>query len=148
MSLSCKKHQINFLSPSFPRAGIPAVVPSRWQCVVTSTPSLPLASTAAPHRASAFPLVMEITWYFTASSFPPSFVYSSHCSITLQNLGHMTGPPRVDKTGSVVLDYVDGDKCTANGVEKKYTTSVTLACSEEEVRVCRHSFLIHVIGTH
>ena len=53
----------------------------------------------------------------------------------------MTGPPRVDETGSVVLDYVDGDKCTASGVEKKYTTSVTLACSEEEVCTCMLPFL-------
>ena len=55
------------------------------------------------------------------------------CPNTLQNLGHMTGSPKVVSDGHVTLEYTGGDVCshTAN-----YSTTVTLICSDSGLLVC------------
>ena len=49
----------------------------------------------------------------------------------------MTEPPKVDHSGSkpvVVLTYTDGDRCP-KVTKKKFSTTVTLVCSTEQVRM-------------
>ena len=60
--------------------------------------------------------------------------------ITLQNLGHMTKPPAVEKKDSdvaIVLNYVDGDLCATVGAKKYlHSTRVTLVCGTSQEQVC------------
>ena len=59
----------------------------------------------------------------------------------------MTKPPAVEKTDTdvvVVLNYVDGDQCTADS-SKKYSTRVTLICGKGQEQVCVGNGLFSVI---